>query len=188
MELNNAHTPAGFGKSEREIYYKDGEASTIQAGTHLRNINLPSWAVIEIRETIYNNQSARKLLSSGYGISTEEGQIQQWTVCNLGGYDNKPDIDDEKKVINREYWECGHRGKCELEKTGWCFHPANLSYREIEVLKLIANGLLDKEIADKLYLSTNTVVVHKANILKKTDCHNKSELTKWAIHNNIIQA
>jgi LuxR family maltose regulon positive regulatory protein len=58
--------------------------------------------------------------------------------------------------------------------------PANelvepLSEREVEVLQLIAGGLTNREIADQLYLSLNTVKVHTRNIYGKLDVHNRTE-------------
>lgn len=51
----------------------------------------------------------------------------------------------------------------------------NLSDREKEVLGLIANGMKSKEIADKLFISSNTVNNHRRNVLKKLNVSNSSE-------------
>ncbi len=50
-----------------------------------------------------------------------------------------------------------------------------LSEREREVLQLIAEGLTNREIADRLYLSPNTVKVHSRNIYGKLDVHNRTQ-------------
>ena len=50
-----------------------------------------------------------------------------------------------------------------------------LSEREIEILQLIAEGLTNPEIADRLYLSLNTVKVHTRNIYGKLDVHNRTQ-------------
>jgi LuxR family maltose regulon positive regulatory protein len=50
-----------------------------------------------------------------------------------------------------------------------------LSEREIEVLQLIAEGLTNREIAARLYLSVNTVKVHSRNIYGKLGAHNRTE-------------
>jgi LuxR family maltose regulon positive regulatory protein len=58
-------------------------------------------------------------------------------------------------------------------------HPSEilepLSERELEVLALIAEGLTNPEIADRLYLSTNTVKAHTRNIYGKLDVHNRTQ-------------
>lgn len=56
---------------------------------------------------------------------------------------------------------------------------SKLSNREKEILKLIANGFLSKEIADKLNISINTVNNHRRNILQKTGCNNTFETIKF---------
>lgn len=50
-----------------------------------------------------------------------------------------------------------------------------LSEREIEVLQLIAEGLTNQEIADRLYLALNTIKVHTRNIYGKLDAHHRAE-------------
>jgi len=62
-----------------------------------------------------------------------------------------------------------------------------LSDREIEVLKLLATGLANKEIADKLFISIHTVVSHRKNITQKTGIKSQAGLTIYAISNKIIQ-
>jgi LuxR family maltose regulon positive regulatory protein len=55
-----------------------------------------------------------------------------------------------------------------------------LSEREIEVLKLIAQGFTNKEIASRLYVSLNTIKVHTRNINSKLGTHNRTESTAKA--------
>ena len=50
-----------------------------------------------------------------------------------------------------------------------------LSERELEVLKLIASGRLDKEIGDELYIAIGTVKRHTANIFRKLDVINRTQ-------------
>lgn len=61
-----------------------------------------------------------------------------------------------------------------------------LSDREIEVLKLLVAGNSNKEIADKLNISTNTVITHRKNISQKTSIKSVAGLTIYAVVNNII--
>lgn len=61
-----------------------------------------------------------------------------------------------------------------------------LSKREREVLRLIAEGLANKEIADRLYVSANTVQTHRLHIMRKLDLHSKAELMKYAMRKGII--
>jgi DNA-binding NarL/FixJ family response regulator len=62
-----------------------------------------------------------------------------------------------------------------------------LSDREREVLKLLADGLGLKEIASRLTLSVKTVDTHKTNMMRKLDLHDRSEVIKYAIQQNLIR-
>lgn len=61
-----------------------------------------------------------------------------------------------------------------------------LTPREQEVLKLIAEGLTNQEIADTLVLSLKTVQTHRAHIMEKLNFHDRTELVKYAIKKGII--
>jgi DNA-binding CsgD family transcriptional regulator len=61
-----------------------------------------------------------------------------------------------------------------------------LSERETDVLKLLVTGNANKEIADKLNISTHTVISHRKNISQKTGIKSVSGLTIYAVVNNII--
>lgn len=61
-----------------------------------------------------------------------------------------------------------------------------LSDREKEILVSVAQGLLNKEIADRLNISINTVITHRKNITRKTGIKTVAGLTVYAILNNLI--
>ena len=61
-----------------------------------------------------------------------------------------------------------------------------LTDREIDVLKLLATGLANKEIADKLNISVNTVITHRKNISQKTGIKSVSGLTIYAVTQKLI--
>lgn len=61
-----------------------------------------------------------------------------------------------------------------------------LSDREKEILVSVAQGLLNKEIADKHHISINTVITHRKNITRKTGIKTVSGLTVYAILNNLV--
>jgi regulator of cell morphogenesis and NO signaling len=62
----------------------------------------------------------------------------------------------------------------------------NLSNREIEVIKYVAKGLSNKEIADTMCISTHTVMSHRKNIARKLNIHSTAGLTIYAVVNGII--
>lgn len=61
-----------------------------------------------------------------------------------------------------------------------------LSQREVEVLRCIAHGMLNKEIADELSISINTVLSHRKNIVAKLGIKTVSGLSLYAMMNGII--
>jgi DNA-binding NarL/FixJ family response regulator len=61
-----------------------------------------------------------------------------------------------------------------------------LSPRELEVLRLICDGMSNRAIATKLGLSVNTVAVHRANIMKALGVHKTAELVVYAIQNGLV--
>lgn len=63
----------------------------------------------------------------------------------------------------------------------------SLTDREIEIVKLIAEGLLNKEIADKLNISIRTVDTHKTNIQHKLKLKSSVEIAKYAIRHDLIK-
>ncbi len=63
----------------------------------------------------------------------------------------------------------------------------NLSEREIEIIRLIVNGLTSTEIAEKLFLSEHTVKTHRKNIFRKANIKSISQLTTFAMNSQIIQ-
>ncbi len=62
-----------------------------------------------------------------------------------------------------------------------------LTEREREVLKWIADGLSNQEVADRLVISVKTVERHRANILAKLNLHSRTELVKYAIRKGLIE-
>ena len=61
-----------------------------------------------------------------------------------------------------------------------------LSDREFQVMVKIANGNTVKEIAEKLFLSAKTISTYRTRILEKMDMKNNSDITRYAIENNLM--
>jgi two-component system response regulator NreC len=62
-----------------------------------------------------------------------------------------------------------------------------LTPREREIVKLIAEGYTNQQIADLLHRSVKTIESHRSNILKKLDFHDSLELVKYAIRKKLIE-
>jgi len=63
----------------------------------------------------------------------------------------------------------------------------NVTEREIEIIKYIAEGLSNKQIADKLNLSTHTVNTHRKNIMNKLDVNNTAGIVMYAVKNQLLE-
>ncbi|HIW86899.1 MAG TPA: response regulator transcription factor [Candidatus Onthomorpha intestinigallinarum] len=61
-----------------------------------------------------------------------------------------------------------------------------LSEREKDVIRCVVKGMTNKEVADKLFISINTVTTHRRNIARKLDIHSTSALTIYAIANKLL--
>ena len=62
-----------------------------------------------------------------------------------------------------------------------------LSNRELEILKLIAEGVTNKKIAGQLSISVKTVETYRSRIMQKLDLHSTADLIKYAIRNGLIK-
>ena len=69
-----------------------------------------------------------------------------------------------------------------VELTGF----ASLSKREQEVFPFVALGYSNKEIAERLFISTKTVEAHKANISRKLHLKSRADLIRYAVHHHLI--
>jgi DNA-binding NarL/FixJ family response regulator len=83
-------------------------------------------------------------------------------------------------ALIRDYLEGARRGEAPPEDP--------LTPRELEVVKLIAEGQTSEEIAELLVLSKKTVERHRANVLDKLGMRNRVELTRYAIRRGLVEA
>ena len=95
-----------------------------------------------------------------------------------------------EKVMHNEKYVCNelnlnlysHLGLKKSTTTS----SGTLTAREIEIIKHIADGLTNHEIAEKLFLSTSTVDTHRKNILAKLGLKNTATLIKYAVENHLV--
>jgi DNA-binding NarL/FixJ family response regulator len=122
--------------------------------------------------------SAFKAGADGYLLKDSTHAELVMAVRNV--LSGKPYISPEvsKKVIEG-YLE----GRKTLKtRTPW----ETLTSREREILKLIAEGYKNKEIAKELCISVKTIEKHRANIMEKLDFHNVQALTAFAIEKGLV--
>jgi len=64
--------------------------------------------------------------------------------------------------------------------------PDKLSSREVEVLRLVAQGHSNREIGERLFISGNTVANHVRSVLQKTGTANRAEATAYAARHGLL--
>ncbi|VWC63911.1 two-component response regulator [Burkholderia lata] len=67
-----------------------------------------------------------------------------------------------------------------LDTGGRARGETSLTLRERQVLKLVAEGRRNREVAELLSISLKTVETHRLNLMRKLDAHNAAELSNWA--------
>jgi DNA-binding NarL/FixJ family response regulator len=179
--------PAGIADCHVEFFAQDQEVFAFVQGKLLHIAEWPQQVIDIILADMEAHPKAIECLVDADIIKLQD-QIAQYIKCRYSALDNDPDIKNGKMQAS-EYVDCNLRGSCPYEgRLCDLLKAANgtLTHREIEVLKLIPEGLLDKEIADKLGISPLTVTVYMKNLREKTGYKNKAELVRFAYEKNLI--
>lgn len=96
-------------------------------------------------------------------------------------FDGTISIYDDEERIERKLREAIDKYETEPRRDN-----NEISDREREVLGLIAEGMINKEIADRLNISVHTVIAHRKNISRKTGIKSVAGLTVYAMMNNLV--
>ncbi len=121
-------------------------------------------------------------------MHSEETLVRQALEAGARGYVLKNAVDLELAAAIRKVAEgqvvldpqVARRASLKGERNG------GLTTRELEILQFIVDGKSNKEIADQLNLSVNTVSVHRANIMDTLGIHKTAELVVYAIRNGLV--
>lgn len=152
----------------------------------LLDINLPDQSGIDVCKALLKRKPELKVISlTNFDQLT---YLQNMKDAGAKGYLLKNSSSDEiEKAITtvmagNEFW----LGRDNVRESIQDHNQLLLTRREIEVLKLIAEGLTNQEIADKLFVSTSTVDSHRKNLLSKLQVKNTAALVRTALENKII--
>ena len=102
----------------------------------------------------------------------------------LRSYHGVIDIREERERISEILLEC--RSSLSTDDLS-DDNNYELTKRETDVLILIAKGLMNKEIADRLNISIHTVISHRKNITRKTNIKSVAGLAMFALMNNLVE-
>lgn len=116
-----------------------------------------------------------------------EFEDTKWVGIVYAHYESRLlDLLDYTIDINDTYSKMTSIIEMAVNKPKQIQHKETLSDREIDVLKLMVNGLSNKEVADQLHISPHTVITHRKNITGKTGIKSLSGLTIYAVLNDFV--
>lgn len=145
--------------------------------------DLIAWLLYMLRENFPEAHQRLMELYSRYErnrTNFEYKVVHRFLRCNFGEYDQFNYDISRDGFFKFEEVRCPLRGECPHE--GCICRPVlntNLSDRELEVFRLIAQGAQADEIAGELNISPLTVNRHRENIKIKTGCRSVAELVRW---------
>ena len=182
----------------------DGGTSSIPQNEYINNrmhpddlahLNRVSWQFFEIIlrvDPVWREQMKYIKLLMDYRIQGKDGNylrvVEQHKLLELDRYGNawlsmsvldlSPDQDLNSlcryRLVNTQNGELYHFPSVEQ------IAEHKLSFREKEILQLLAKGLISKQIADKLFISVNTVNTHRQRIIEKLNVSNTTEAVQYA--------
>ena len=167
----------------------------------------PDVSILDITmPTLDGLEAARQIVSSGSSTRVliltmhhSDPLIQQMLKAGVRGYVLKSEAASELV----QAVEAVHRNKTfftskvpqsfldnrnKPAKTNNQDHALRLTPRQREIVQLLAEGKNSREIASALGTTFKTVETHRANIMRRLECHSVTELVRYAIRNDIIQA
>lgn len=165
-----------------------------QTDVLLLDINMPIMNGLQVLQYIRENRMKVKVLI--LTIHNEVEYLMRAVELGVDGYVLK---DSDSTVLKKAIF-CVNRGESFIqpeltpilkvkleEKSNQVNEDDALTKREIEVLKLLAEGLFNKEIAYMLAISEKTVKNHVSNIFKKINVSDRTQAAVYAIKNNLVE-
>lgn len=161
----------------------------------LLDINMPNMNGLQVLKHLREKKSTVKVL-----ILTIHNEVEYLVRAVEIGVDGYVLKDSESAVLKKAIY-CIYRGETFIqpdltpmlkekmnEKSLYSNrYNDSLTKREVEVLKLLAEGLFNKEIAYTLAISEKTVKNHVSNIFKKINVSDRTQAAVYAIKNNLVE-
>jgi DNA-binding NarL/FixJ family response regulator len=186
-----------------------GEASTgreavekvkrLKPGVAILDIGMPEMNGLEATSEILKVAPKTEVLI--LSLHESERLVHQVLEAGASGYVLKSDTEDtlveaveavrrhrayftsEVASMVLEAYRSSRRGTAPRKYT-----PSTLTPRERQIVQLLAEAKTNKEVASALNISLHTVTTHRANIMRKLQVHSVSELVRYAIRNEIVEA
>jgi DNA-binding NarL/FixJ family response regulator len=175
------------------------KAQELMPDVILMDVRMPKRSGIEATQQIKELLPHVKILV--LTISDEEADLYDSIKAGAAGYLLKEISTDEVADAIRSVW-AGHsrispamasklltefQAMTKRADDRQQIAPPRLTERELEVLRLVAKGLNNRDIAKNLYISENTVKNHIRNILEKLQLHSRMEAVIYAVREKILE-
>ena len=174
------------------------KAKELKPDVSILDISMPSLDGLEAARQILESRSSTKVLI--LTMHHSDPLIQQMLKAGVRGYVLKSDAASELVQAvealqrNKTFFTSkvpqvflDERDKPAKKKNGQD-HTLRLTPRQREIVQLLAEGKNSREIAAALGTTFKTVETHRANIMRRLECHSVTELVRYAIRNDLIQA
>ncbi|MDX6507428.1 MAG: hypothetical protein QOG06_2072 [Gaiellaceae bacterium] len=189
LESESGIEPVGEAGSAREAIF---EARSLKPDVILLDVVLPDRSGLEIIPTLLKETPAAKVLV--LSMQDDPQYVREAFSAGASGYVLKEAADTEVVAAVREVAAGGRYVHPELgarlvaadteERRRADEDP--LSEREAEVLRLLALGHTNQEIAEQLFVSVRTAETHRAHILQKLRLSSRAELVRYALDQGLL--
>lgn len=171
--------PAGLIDNNIEFFAKGNKLFSIQSGIRYEFPHMPEEHITFLQNELDNDEAALETFTS----TPTEDILRIYGICRFGGCNHLPDVSEGECTDVSEYYDCGIRGRCMYEGLR-CKELVTkkgiISFRQLQVVILIAAGKLNKEIAGELDISENTVANHLVNIQQKIEGRTRVDIATFA--------
>ncbi|MFC1712535.1 response regulator [Candidatus Poribacteria bacterium] len=172
------------------------KAAQIQPDVVILDISMPLMDGLEATRQMKRESPEVKILV--LTMYDDEEYFFQLLRAGASGYVTKKAVGTElasaiEAVYRGESYFCPSMSKyllsdyLRLDRATEHIEQVELTSREREIVKLIAEGYTNQQIADSLHRSVKTIESHRSNILRKLDIHDTIELVKYAVRKKLIE-
>jgi DNA-binding NarL/FixJ family response regulator len=163
----------------------------IQATREIKHLH-PKVKVVVLTSFLQTAKVVEAVRAGAVGFLMKDVRPDRLAEAIIGACRGEPQLDPEvSKIVLRELARTGGTGEAGPDGSGATTRDgdraAGLTRRELEVLRLIASGLQNRDIAGRLYLSEKTVKTHVSNILQKLDVDDRTQAALYAVREGLVE-